>query len=174
MKKTFATVAGMAALTAACGGAPGYSGARATLMTADGRQAAYAEVGQDGDAIKVMIEARDLAPGTYGAHLHAIGNCEAPGFDSAGPHWNPTERAHGSENPAGPHHGDLPNLTVDASGRGTLNFRIAGASTTEGAARLFDEDGAAVVIHAQPDDYRTDPSGNSGARIACGQLARPG
>jgi len=96
-------------------------------------------------------------------HLHAVGRCEGPKFDSAGPHWNPAGRQHGHLNPAGSHLGDLPNLTVSANGRGALNFLVRGG--------LVDADGTALVIHAKPDDYRTDPSGSSGDRIACAVLA---
>ncbi|HYJ53765.1 MAG TPA: superoxide dismutase family protein [Allosphingosinicella sp.] len=135
--------------------------------------AARAMLWQDVGGIEVRVQAAGLAPGHYGVHLHAAGRCEGPGFESAGPHWNPTGRVHGKLNPGGHHLGDLDNLDVDESGAGRLEFTITGALTT-GADGLLDADGAAVVIHAGPDDYRTDPSGNSGARIACGVLpARP-
>jgi len=139
----------------------------------DGHVAARAMLWQDVGGIEVRVQAAGLAPGHYGVHLHAAGRCEGPGFESAGPHWNPTGRVHGKLNPGGHHLGDLDNLDVDESGAGRLEFTITGALTT-GADGLLDADGAAVVIHAGPDDYRTDPSGNSGARIACGVLpARP-
>jgi Cu-Zn family superoxide dismutase len=124
---------------------------------------------QTAAGIEVRVQAAGLPAGHYGVHLHAVGRCEGPAFTSAGPHWNPTGRQHGSLNPAGHHMGDLPNLDVDAHGAGRLEFAIAGASAS-GAEGLFDADGTAVVIHADADDYRTDPSGNSGARIACGVL----
>jgi len=145
--------------------------ASATIADAAGRPVARAEVRQAGAALAVHVEAAGLAPGAYGVHLHAVGRCEAPGFTSAGPHWNPTARQHGRDNPAGMHMGDLPNLVVDARGRGTIDYRVEGGMLSAGANALLDPDGAAVVVHAQPDDYRTDPSGNSGARIACGVLA---
>jgi superoxide dismutase, Cu-Zn family len=136
---------------------------------ADGRLAARAMVWPDRLGIEVRVQAAGLAPGHYGVHLHAVGRCEGPGFESAGPHWNPTGRQHGKLNPQGPHLGDLDNLDVDESGAGRLEFRIAGTPIS-GPQGLLDADGAAVVIHANADDYRTDPSGNSGARIACGVL----
>ena len=114
------------------------------------------------------VQAQGLPPGTHGIHIHAVGRCEAPDFQSAGPHWNPTSRQHGRDNPQGAHHGDLPNITIGADGRGMLHADVAGASWAE----LLDADGAAVVIHATADDYRTDPSGNSGGRIACGVIQR--
>ena len=144
--------------------------ASADINGAGGGIVARAEASQGGSGIRVRIEAARLPPGTYGAHVHAVGRCDPPGFESAGPHWNPTQRQHGAQNPQGPHSGDLPNLAVGTNRDGSLEFTIAGASLREGARALLDADGAAVVIHANPDDYSTDPSGNSGTRIACGVL----
>jgi Cu-Zn family superoxide dismutase len=141
------------------------------LRDAGGRTVASASASEVGDGLRVRIEASGLAPGVYGAHLHAVGRCDAPSFESAGPHWNPGSREHGRDNPRGQHMGDLPNLLVGTDGRGSFEFTIPGAGLGEGPRRLFDADGAAVVLHARPDDYRTDPSGNSGARIACGVLS---
>jgi Cu-Zn family superoxide dismutase len=135
----------------------------------DGSIAARAIVWQQHASVEVRVQAAGLPAGHYGVHLHAVGRCEGPAFASAGPHWNPTARQHGSLNPAGHHLGDLPNLDVDAQGAGRLEFTIIGASLS-GADGILDVDGAALVIHAAADDYRTDPSGNSGARIACGVL----
>lgn len=132
---------------------------------------AQATASEVGEGVRVRVEASGLAPGSYGAHVHAIGACDPPGYDSAGPHWNPTNREHGTQNPQGAHMGDLPNLLVGADGRGSFEMTIAGAQVSGGARAMLDGDGAAIVIHAGPDDYRTDPSGNSGARIACGVFA---
>ena len=142
--------------------------ARAELRDSAGRLVASASATTSGDRLRVRVEAAGLAPGSYGAHIHAVGRCDPPGFESAGPHWNPTGREHGSQNPDGAHLGDLPNLLVGANGEGSFEFAIAGTRLSGGRVALLDEDGAAVVIHANPDDYRTDPSGNSGARLACG------
>lgn len=142
--------------------------ARAEVRDVAGRLVARASAARAGDRLRVMIDAEGLAPGAYAVHIHAVGRCEPPGFESAGPHWNPTEREHGTLNPQGHHLGDLPNLLVGATGAGRLEFAVAGASLVRGPLALLDEDGAALVVHANPDDYRTDPSGNSGARIACG------
>ena len=97
-----------------------------------------------------------------------VGACDAPGFTTAGGHWNPTMRQHGSMNPNGQHEGDLPNLMIGSNGRGSLGAVIPGATI----AGLLDADGAALVVHAGPDDLMTDPAGNSGARIACGVFVR--
>jgi Cu-Zn family superoxide dismutase len=109
-----------------------------------------------------------MAPGVYGVHIHTVGRCDPPDFASAGPHWNPSGQQHGRNNPQGTHLGDLPNMMVGADGRGTLEIKVAGASLAGRGAALLDDDGATIVMHERPDDYRTDPSGNSGARIACG------
>lgn len=130
-----------------------------------------AAAAREGALVRVRVTVRGFAPGIYGVHLHQIGRCEAPDFESAGPHWNPGGRQHGRLNPQGPHLGDLPNLEVRANGAGRIDFEVrVPAGTEAGANPLLDADGTAVVIHAAADDERTDPGGNSGARIACGVL----
>lgn len=160
----------VAALLGGCATtAPSGDSASTTLAEPGGRVVGRAIVVQETGNARVRIEAEGLAAGTYAAHIHRTGLCEGPAFDSAGPHWNPAGRQHGFNNPAGSHAGDLPNLVVGADGRGTLNFTVRSA-TLRGETGILDADGASVMIHARPDDYRTDPSGNSGARIACGVL----
>lgn len=146
--------------------------ANATLRDASGGEHGSAEIGSDGAGLILLVKATGMAPNSsQGAHLHATGLCEAPGFTSAGAHLNPGVRQHGRDNPAGSHLGDLPNLVVSSAGSGMLAVRLPG-EPAEMLAQLFDSDGTAVVIHADRDDYRTDPSGNSGARTACGVLVR--
>ena len=166
---------GAAAAAAACAPrapvepVPPINSAAAEIREPSGRLVARSTATQVGDSIRVRVEAAGLAPGTYGAHVHAVGSCAPPSFESAGPHWNPTGREHGSQNPQGQHLGDLPNLMVGTNGAGSFEYTIPGAWLGGGGDQpLLDGDGAALVIHARPDDYRTDPSGNSGARIACG------
>lgn len=142
--------------------------ATATLTTAAGKQVGKVTVREVDGGLSVAVDVRDFAPGMHGAHLHTVGKCEAPDFASAGGHWNPTNMKHGSMNPQGPHEGDMPNLMIGADGRGTSTTRLAGGSFDA----LMDADGAAMVIHAAADDLKTDPSGNSGARLACGVLAK--
>lgn len=144
----------------------GHFRAQADLATADGTRVGTAVAEEvDGD-IRVIVEVKGLPKGSHGTHIHAVGKCEAPDFASAGGHWNPTAHQHGKENPAGPHMGDLPNLNLGDDGRDEIILTIKGGTF----AGLLDQDGAAVVVHAGPDDYKTDPSGNSGGRIACGVL----
>jgi len=161
----------MAACASGCvsQGAPKASaGMQISLNDAAGATRAVATLRERSGGVLVRIDARQIAAGAYGAHIHTTGRCDAPDFASAGPHWNPTGQQHGRENPQGAHLGDLPNLVVGADGRGRVEFLIAGATLTRGAQAMLDADGAAVVVHAAADDNRTDPSGNSGARIACG------
>jgi Cu-Zn family superoxide dismutase len=143
--------------------------ANGSLARADGSAAGSVTVAPMADHLHIRLSVSGFAPGTYGAHLHTTGLCDGPAFTSAGGHLNPGGAQHGRLNPAGSHMGDLPNLVVGADGTATLDFM-----TMATPAALFDADGTAVVVHAGPDDERTDPSGNSGARIACAVLTRAG
>ncbi len=141
---------------------------QADVREPGGRLVASSTATQVGDSIRVRIEAAGLAQGVYGMHIHDVGRCDSPDFQSAGSHWNPTGREHGIQNPLGQHKGDLPNLMVGTGGAGSLEYTIPNAWLADGDLALLDGNGAALVIHVTGDDYRTDPSGNSGARIACG------
>jgi Cu-Zn family superoxide dismutase len=112
----------------------------------------------------------DLIPaGTHGIHIHETGTCTGPGFESAGGHFNVDQKKHGSMSPNGPHAGDLQNFTVDSTGHVRINLSDVSVTLAKNAPNsLMKTGGTAIVIHAGPDDYKTDPSGNSGARIACG------
>jgi Cu-Zn family superoxide dismutase len=108
----------------------------------------------------------------HGIHIHNVGKCEGPEFTSAGPHFNPSSKKHGTDNPEGPHGGDLLNLEVKADGVGKASLLDLNATLGEGPNSIFHEGGTSLVIHASPDDYKTDPSGNSRARIACGVIEK--
>ncbi len=116
--------------------------------------------------VHLTVHVKGLAPGLHGLHVHAVGSCVGPAFTSAGGHYNPAARQHGHLNPLGFHAGDLPNLIVNTAGVGHLSANVEQFSL----AALQDADGSALVIHANEDDYLTDPTGNSGGRIACGVL----
>ena len=143
----------------------------ATLRFANGLPAGTAQLYGNGSEVSLSVALAGFDPGTRGIHLHTTGSCQAPGFTSAGGHLNPQGHQHGTENPQGAHLGDLPNVTIGASGGGTVSATLSGARADIQAA-MFDADGTAVVVHAGPDDYRTDPSGNSGDRVACGVFSR--
>ncbi len=140
----------------------------AKLAAADGADRGSATLRVGADRMRLTVDAVGLPPGARGIHIHEVGRCEAPDFGSAKGHWNPTMKMHGRDNRMGAHHGDMPNLMIGADGRGSVSIDVPGS-----IAELLDTDGAAVLIHAAADDYRTDPSGNSGARIACGVLTAP-
>ena len=146
--------------------------ARAALKNAQGKQIGTATFKPVDAGVQVQVQVAGLAPGKHGIHVHAVGKCEPPDFKSAGPHFNPTGRKHGVLNPEGAHVGDLANLEVGQDGKATGVFTARGASLGPGEGSLFGPDGTALVIHADPDDERTDPAGNSGARIACGVIER--
>lgn len=143
----------------------------ARLSLASGVPAGTVELVADGEHLSLDVSVTGIAEGAHGFHLHTTGECRAPDFASAGGHLNPTDNAHGAKNPDGSHFGDLPNLQVGPTRTASATFDL-GHGRARALEWLFDADGTAVVIHADPDDYRTDPSGNAGARIACGVLER--
>jgi Cu-Zn family superoxide dismutase len=169
MVRSAAVFVGMAAavsLTGCTHGVPGSAGtsiASAQFQDPQGVAHGTARIETVAGITRVVVEGLALPPGDHGLHIHSVGLCEGPAFASAGPHWNPDAKMHGRDNPMGAHRGDLPNLQVGTNGSGSVSFELPGS-----AAALLDADGASIVIHAAPDDYKTDPSGSSGGRIACG------
>ena len=145
------------------------AGAGAIVRDASGRELGALSLADGNGGITVSGTLRGLPPGEHGIHIHMTGACDAPAFTTAGGHWNPTTKMHGSQNPQGPHFGDLMNITVGADSSATVQLTTMGG-TLNGADMLMDADGAAVVVHAAGDDYKTDPSGNSGDRVACGVI----
>jgi superoxide dismutase, Cu-Zn family len=146
--------------------------ATATLKNAQGEEVGTATLAmtQRGTAVTINGKFSKLPPGTHAIHVHNVGTCTAPDFTSAGPHFNPGGKQHGSANPNGPHAGDLPNFEVDAKGVGNVSFAVPDMTLRDGPNSLFHAGGTALVIHASADDNKTDPSGNAGARIACGVI----
>lgn len=143
-----------------------YAGPAATAVLHDARgvEVGRATATSVQGGLRVTVEVAALPPGYHGEHIHAVGRCDPPDFQSAGGHWNPLGTHHGTLNAAGPHMGDLPNLVIGSDGRATMGVNIPGATM----AGLLDADGASLVIHADRDDMMSDPSGDSGSRIACG------
>jgi Cu-Zn family superoxide dismutase len=123
--------------------------------------------------VRVVGELDGLPTGGHGIHIHETGRCDPPAFETAGAHYNPMNRRHGLQNPEGPHAGDAPNVQANGAGRVRVDLNFS-AVTLNDAARtaLWDADGSAIVIHESLDDQKTDPSGNSGGRIACGIVER--
>jgi Cu-Zn family superoxide dismutase len=143
------------------------------IMNALGAPIGTVRAWQTAGGVTFRVDAAGLPHGVHGIHVHSVGRCDPPDFQTAGAHWNPAAKKHGFDNPAGPHAGDMHNVEVAANGALGSTITLPGASLTAppgtpGA--LIDADGASLVIHAAADDYTTDPSGNSGARIACAVL----
>ncbi len=146
--------------------------ATAELRNAQGQPVGNATLSEVGGGVRVIVEARRLPPGAKGVHIHAVGKCDAPEFTTAGGHFNPANKKHGLDNPDGPHAGDLPNITIAADGSGRLESMNERISLGSGSNSILDADGAAIVIHAAADDFKTDPTGNSGGRVACGVITK--
>jgi Cu-Zn family superoxide dismutase len=146
-------------------------GATAKMADADGNDVGVVTFNAPIDGQGVVVEATlvNLPAGTHAIHVHETGKCDAPDFKSAGGHLNPDGKKHGILNPEGMHAGDLPNLFVPESGE--IHQEMFATKLTLDDA-MFDDDGAAVIIHAGADDYKTDPAGDAGGRIACGVIEK--
>jgi Cu-Zn family superoxide dismutase len=142
----------------------------AQVRNAAGEVVGIATFTETGKGVRVVLDVRGLTPGEKGVHVHEVGRCEPPAFTTAGGHFNPDKKQHGTQNPAGSHAGDLPNVVVAPDGTGRLDATSNRFTLKPGPTSLFDADGSALVIHANADDYRTDPTGNSGSRLACGVI----
>jgi superoxide dismutase, Cu-Zn family len=163
---------GITMLVGGCTGWRNPPQATADLKNANGEAIGSAGFWEESGGVRLFLRAAKLSPGLHGLHLHAVGKCDPPDFSSAAAHLNPTGKQHGFANPTGPHAGDLPNLPVGDDGTGTLHYLTTLVTLGSGPTSLFDADGTAVVIHAGPDDHGTDPTGNSGGRVACGVLVK--
>ncbi len=148
-----------------------------TLIDGSGNAIGTVQLAQTASGVAIAVSvtsASTLKPGDHGIHFHSVGRCDGPDFASAGPHFNPTNKQHGLQNPSGPHAGDLPNFTVGPSTVSGSGYAFAATSSmislSPGPTSIFDADGTALVIHVNADDERTDPSGNSGGRVACAVL----
>jgi Cu-Zn family superoxide dismutase len=147
--------------------------ANAQLKDGSGKAVGDVDLVQTQGGVLIKLQVKGLPPGEHAFHVHAVGKCEAP-FESAGPHFNPTSHKHGMLSGEG-HAGDMPNLHVPQSGE--LNVEVLNAAITLDKGKpnsVFDTDGSALVIHAKADDYKTDPAGNAGDRIACGVIMPSG
>ncbi|HEX7055728.1 MAG TPA: superoxide dismutase family protein [Bacilli bacterium] len=141
----------------------------ANLLDQSGKQIGTATLRQTAKGVSIVLQASGLRPGLHAFHVHEKGVCDPPDFKSAGEHFNPFHRKHGTDNPQGFHAGDLPNVEVKADG--TLHAEIITPNVTLAKDKinsLLQAGGTALMLHEKPDDYFTDPAGDAGKRIACG------
>jgi len=146
--------------------------ARADILDPTGKSIGTATLTEQKDGVKVKLKVSGLTPGKHGFHIHENGACTPPDFKSAGGHFNPFKKHHGIENPAGKHAGDLPNLEVKEDGTAQATVISTGATLKKGTGSLLKPGGTAIVIHADPDDNKSDPAGNAGERVACGVIVK--
>ena len=145
--------------------------ATAELKGADGKTLGIATLTEAPHGVLLRIEAKGLTPGWHGLHFHEKGDCGTPDFKSAGAHVHTTATVtHGLLNPDGNDNGDLPNLFVAADGSANVELfsPLVSLNGAGGRPALLDADGSSIVAHANPDDYKTQPIGGAGARVACG------
>jgi Cu-Zn family superoxide dismutase len=148
--------------------------AHADIMDAKGAKVGTAKIKAVKDGVQIQVKVMGLPAGDHGIHIHTVGKCEGPAFTTAGGHFNPTSAHHGANNTMDPHPhlGDLPNLAVGADGKGSTTMVARGVTLGDGTSSLFHDGGTSLVIHEKADDLMSDPSGNSGSRIACGVIEK--
>jgi Cu-Zn family superoxide dismutase len=164
---TFATVVALIIFSI-----PSAAKTKVEIKDMQGKAVGTITLSPQGTGVSLKLHLHDLPPGQHAIHFHQNPKCDAPDFKSAGPHFNPDGKKHGLENPEGHHAGDMQNFVIDVKGKADVTLEDNDVTLTDGPHSLFSNGGTAIVIHAKADDMKTDPSGNSGDRIACGVVTK--
>ena len=146
--------------------------ATAELENNQGKPIGKLTLTQESDGVRISGHLTGLPAGPHAFHIHGVGQCHGPDFKSAGPHFNPFDKKHGTQNKDGPHAGDLPNFIAKADGTAEIDCVASLVTLKSGKNSLLGAGGTCLVVHEHPDDEMTDPTGNAGNRLACGVIVK--